>query len=122
MELRPSGSGPEVIGKKAEPKWENVWGVVLDRESISLSNAEKLSSMALRLSKTIRDRRGYLVDLIITPRGDEDTPIPLKRYETSFAVQIVENAEEFEIAVAGALVQSSQRISSEVAQHIKDQY
>lgn len=122
MEFRPSGSGPEAIGSKAEPKWERVWGVVIDRSAVSLANEEKLTSMGVRLNDTMDHRRGYRIDLFITPRGDEETPGPIKRYEDSFTVQIVENCEEFVIVVAGALVHSSQRPKAAVRNFMTDNY
>ena len=122
MEFRPSGTGPEAIGSKAEPKWESVWGVIIDRSAVCQANEEKLTSMGVRLNKTLGRRRGYRVDLFITPRGDKETPGPLKRYEDSFIVQIVDNSNEFAIVVAGALVQSSQRPNAAVTTYMNDNY
>jgi len=122
MELKPSGSGPEIIDAQGEPPWENVWGVIIDRNAVSsTTNSEKLTSMAVRLHKTLASRR-HLIDLFVTPRGNEETPDPLKRYEASFVIYIVENSAEFTFAVAGALVQASQQSHPAVTKFISDRF
>lgn len=123
MEITTSRIGVEAIESDAEPDWENVWGVIVDRGALSsASNSDKLRKMAIGLSETIGVRRGRLVGLFLTPRGDGSTPAPLSRYQRSFVINNVDTPDEFIIMAASMLAMATQEADAEVIKHIEKAY
>lgn len=112
----------EVIESAAEPKWKEVWGVMVDRGALSEdSNADKLRKMAKSLSETLQDRKGR-VELFVTPPGDENPPEPLLWYLNSFTLYNVGPPDDFIAVAAGLLASAVQKAEVAVVEQIKKLY
>jgi hypothetical protein len=120
VELKPTGGGPELIDSKGEPRWDLIWGVMVDRDAVG-ANSTKLISMGVRLNDSAK-RRKSVVELFVTPRGDQQTPSELKRYEDSFSVKMVDSYDEFLAVVAVLLVQSAQNLDPIVVKFTNGRY
>lgn len=123
MQLTTSRIGLEAIETDAEPKWEKVWGVIVDRGALSATvNSDKLRKMAIQVTKAAADRGGRLVGVFLTPRGNGSTPAPLTRYQRSFTIYNIDSPDEFIAMLAGMLVMATQQDDAAVAEHIKKNY
>jgi hypothetical protein len=120
VQLDPTRMGLEVIESAAEPKWKEVWGVMIDRRALSAAdNADKLSKMAKSLSETLKDRKGR-AEVFVTPEGDGNPPPQLAWYLRSFGIYIVGKPDEFTGVAAGLLAAAVQKAEVAVVEHIKD--
>lgn len=123
MEFNYLNVGPEVIESKAEPKWEKVWGAIVDRAAATTAgNSEKLRKMAIRLAKSKEDAAGrgkHAAALFVTPKGNTKTLQPLSRYQQSFEIYHASEYLELVLVIAGWVAATTQRVDSEqVSNHI----
>jgi hypothetical protein len=117
--------GPEVIESKAEPKWELVWGAIVDHAAAT-GNSNKLRKMALGLAKKKGSGGGrgkHQAALFVTPKGGVKTLESLNRYQQSFEIFHASDYLELVIVIAGWLASTSQRVdSSEVHDQVNRIY
>jgi hypothetical protein len=108
--------GPEVIDSKSkdEPKWEELWGAIVDRAAAT-GNSDKLRKMALRMAKAKESTTGrgkHLAALFVTPEGGAKTLEPLNRHQQSFDIFHTSDYLELVIVIAGWLVSTTQRVDT----------
>jgi hypothetical protein len=120
MELIPVDVGPEVILADGEPKWNLVWGVIVDRSAASIrDNARKLRKMAREIRNTVAERAGMQPVLFLVPGGNGETPPPLAEFKKSFRVFNVPDSTFLITLAAITLVEDSQVSDSEVARWMR---
>jgi hypothetical protein len=122
VRLDPARIGLEVIESSAEPKWQEVWGVMVDRGALAEDeNVVKLRKMANSLAETLPARKTR-VDLFVTPPGDENPPEPLSWYLDSFVLYNVGKSDEFIATAAGLLASATQKAEVVVVKQIEQMY
>jgi len=115
MEFEYLRVGPEVIESKAEPKWDLVWGAIVDSFAAT-GHSDKLRKMALGLAKNKNSAYGrgrHLAALFVTPKGDARTLASLSRYQRDFEIFHASDYLELVIVIAGWLASTSQRVDSD---------
>ena len=122
MQFVPVEVGAEQIFKSGEPKWEGVWGVIVDPNAVSTAgNDKKLRRMGVGVQTAMKERSGKPI-LFLTPISTGKTPAPLASFEKFFVVLNVADSSRF-IMVAGVeLAQASQQIDPDVARLIAGRY
>jgi hypothetical protein len=109
--------GLDAIGEDSEPKWEQVWAAIVDRNA-AFSSDKKLKKVVdgIKVSKSVR---GTPARLFVAPtRGGK--ALPHTAYYTEFVKAFnVGDPDELAMVIAGWLAELSQTVAPEVKERFE---
>lgn len=116
--------GPEVIESKAEPKWDKVWGAIVDRGSVKPgANSRKLQKMGQGFKDNNPSSRelGRRI-VVVTPQKRANTLPELSYFLSCIEMRNAGDGDDLISQIAGWLAGVSQSVSPQVRAFIQERY
>ena len=116
--------GPEVIESRAEPKWDKVWGAIVDRGSVKPgANSRKLQKMGQGFKDNNPSSRelGRRI-VVVTPQKRANTLPELNYFLSCIEMRNAGDGDDLISQIAGWLAGISQSVSPQVRTFIQERY